>query len=507
MSNALVNLVLDLRKVAEYRAAKNQPCSKNRYYAIDYNMVEDADGYKYSQYLQIPEDTSYISSYVESRKGGVYDKLFWSTYQPFLKEFLTRRITADMVEYMAIFCRNYGAPFNYDGFMDIVKNNKGQWPVHVRAIPEGLVVDPGVVLVDFEPCKPEYSWVASWLETMNLRACWYGSTVSTVAYHIRKRLEYWLEKTTDIVPGTEAWKSTLAYMLNDFGSRGGSSPETCRYGGLGFLATGFRGTDTAIAVGAATKYYNEGIGMAGNTVPASEHSTASLQGEEGEVDFNNLMIQRFGHLPIFATVIDSFDPIKNVRENWCGTNKEAVLAMNARLVLRPDSGNPPEMALAVIEELAEAYGFRLNSKGYKVLNDKVRVIYGDGINEKSIDAILTVLDQAGYSAENICFGMGGALLQACDRDWMRFAQKTNETEFGGLRRDVCKKVISDPSKSSKAGRHTTIMHKETGKIFSIPQKELGNYPDCVEILLPVFHNGTLLADYSLEEVRAIAMLQ
>lgn len=320
-------------------------------------------------------------------------------------------------------------------------------------------------------------------------------------------LEGWLEKTTDLVPGFELWDITLAYMLNDFGSRGASSAESARLGGLAMLSTGFRGTDNTVAVGAATKWYHEGIGTAGNTAAASEHSTASLQGEEGEVNFNDLMCRRFGHLPFFASVIDSFDPIKNVRENWCGTNKEAVLAMNARLVLRPDSGNPPEMALAVIEELAKGYGTTVNDKGFMVLNDKVRVIYGDGINEESINEILQTLFDAGYAANNICFGMGGALLQACDRDWMRFAQKTNETEFGGIRREVCKKVISDPSKSSKSGRHTTLINKVTGKIFSVPQKDLLKYQDCVQILVPVYEDGYMIQDYSLEDIRLLAMAQ
>ena len=507
MNNPFINLLLEVMASAKERAAVCQPSSINRYYAFDYNVLEDADGYKFSHYLQIPDDTTYISSYIESRAGGKFDKLFWTTFQPLLKEFLTRRLTANMVEYMKVFCANYGSPFNYEGFMRIVNEFDGRWPVRIRAIPEGLVVNPGVVLVDFEPTHPDFAFASSWLETQSLRAAWYGSTVGTVAYRVRKLLESWLEKTTDIVRDSDEWNITLAYMLNDFGSRGASSPESARLGGLSMLATGFRGTDTAIAVGAATKWYHEGIGTAGNTAAASEHSTASLQGEDGEVDFNDLMCRRFGHLPLFASVIDSFDPIKNVRENWCGTNKEAVLAMNARLVLRPDSGYPPAMALTVIEELAGGYGTTLNEKGLKVLNDKVRVIYGDGINEESINDILQTLFDAGYAANNICFGMGGALMQACDRDWMRFAQKTNETEYGGIRRDVCKKVISDPSKSSKSGRYTTLINKETGKIFSVPQKDLLKYQDCIQILVPVFEDGYLLQDYSLAEIRRLAMAQ
>lgn len=509
MHNLLLSTLTRNMQSAYERALAIQPSSIRRYYAADFNVLTMADGYKYSHFLQIPEDTTYISGYIESRAGGVFDKLFWIDFQPLLIEFLSRRLTRDMVEYMQVFCRNYGVLFNYDGFMDIVEKLEGYWPVHIRAIPEGLVVDPGVVLVDIEPTNPKYAFAASWVETMTLRSAWYGSTVGTISYRIRKLLEKALNSTSDLEPGTTEYDVTLAYMLNDFGARGASSPETARLGGLAHLLSGFRGTDNTEAVHAATKYYHEGVGTAGNTACASEHSTASLQGKDGEVDFNSLMIKRFGHLPFFASVIDSFDPIENVRNNWCGTNKQAVLEMNARLVLRPDSGYPPEMALAIIEELSRAYGHTVNSKGYFVLNSKVRVIYGDGIDEDMISLIYHKLRDAGWSIENICFGMGGALLQKCDRDWMRFAQKTNETEFGGIRREVQKLPTSDPTKASKLGRHTTLFDTKTNRIFSIPQKNITQeqYKDCIEILVSVFRDGVIIRDYSMVEIRELALVQ
>jgi len=46
-----------------------------------------------------------------------------------------------------------------------------------------------------------------------------------------------------------------------------------------------------------------------------------------------------------------------------------------------------------------------------VLNPKVRVIQGDGVNLSSIGAILEVLKANKISAENVAFGMGGGLLQ------------------------------------------------------------------------------------------------
>ena len=61
---------------------------------------------------------------------------------------------------------------------------------------------------------------------------------------------------------------------------------------------------------------------------------------------------------------------------------------------------------------------------------------------------------AGYSAENLVFGMGGALLQAPMRDDLSWAMKTNAVRFHGSDtwHNVQKKPISDMSKVSKAGR-------------------------------------------------------
>ncbi len=39
------------------------------------------------------------------------------------------------------------------------------------------------------------------------------------------------------------------------------------------------------------------------------------------------------------------------------------------------------------------------------------VIQGDGINYKTVDAILARTMAAGFSAQNVAFGMGGGLLQ------------------------------------------------------------------------------------------------
>jgi nicotinamide phosphoribosyltransferase len=85
-----------------------------------------------------------------------------------------------------------------------------------------------------------------------------------------------------------------------------------------------------------------------------------------------------------------------------------------------------------------------------VLNN-VRIIQGDGIDHASIRSILFSLTIAGYSADNIAFGQGGALLQQVNRDTLKFAMKCSAARVNGEWRDVYKDPVTDTGKKSKRG--------------------------------------------------------
>ena len=94
----------------------------------------------------------------------------------------------------------------------------------------------------------------------------------------------------------------------------------------------------------------------------------------------------------------------------------------------------------------------MNSKGYKVLPDCVRVIQGDGIDVESLPKILDNLLAAGWSADNLAFGMGGGMLQHVNRDTQKFAMKCSAIFVDGEWRNVFKCPAGDLSKASKRGR-------------------------------------------------------
>lgn len=149
----------------------------------------------------------------------------------------------------------------------------------------------------------------------------------------------------------------------------------------------------------------------------------------------------------------------------------------------------------------EKFGYTVNSKGFKVLPTYIRVIQGDGINQDSIKEIIKNMLAAGYSLENVCFGMGGGLLQQLDRDTLKFAMKCSAIMIGDTWQDVYKDPIDDKGKASKKGVLAVVKYDVTGEYITIRAKELSGRKNYLE---PVYRNGEVLRTQTLDEIRALA---
>jgi len=167
--------------------------------------------------------------------------------------------------------------------------------------------------------------------------------------------------------------------------------------------------------------------------------------------YRNMLIQYAKPGSLVAVVSDSWDIYSAVENLWGGVLRQEVIDSGATVVIRPDSGDPVTVVSKVTNLLAEKFGTSTNNKGYKVLNN-VRVIQGDGVNPQSIEAILENLTCQRFSATNIAFGMGGALLQKVDRDTLKFAFKCSAIRIDGKWQDVYKDPVTDSGKRSKRGR-------------------------------------------------------
>lgn len=458
------------------------------------NLLLTTDSYKASHFLGYPKDTEGMYAYLEAREGSRYPETVFFGLQAALERILGTPFTLADIKEAESFWKAHGEPFDVEGWLYILYQHGGRLPVRICAVPEGSVVPVGNCLMTVESTDPRVPWVVTFLETALLRGIWYPSTVATRSRACKKVILEHLRKS-----GTP---DQIDFKLHDFGARGVSSGESAELGGMAHLVN-FKGTDTVEGIIAASHYYDTGI--CGYSIPAMEHSTVMAWGPTCEVDaFSNMLQQhRKRGFKMVACVSDTYNLFNAVESIWCGSMLEEVKESGMTVVIRPDSGDAAAVNVRILEIMRDKLGDELkrNAKGYLVLPSYYRVIQGDGNDdETSIDRVLTAIEAAGFSADNLAFGMGGGLLQQVNRDTQRMAYKISQiTLSGGVHMDVAKNPVTDPSKRSKAGRVALYQDPQTKNYLTSTEKPLGH----VSALATIW-DRTLINRTTFDEIRARA---
>jgi nicotinamide phosphoribosyltransferase len=466
------------------------------------NIILRTDSYKLNHWNQYPKGTEHVYSYFESRKGAKWQDTVFFGLQPIIKKNLVGRvINGDDIEQAATLCKaHFGNEkyFNRDGWEHILNKHTGRLPIRIKAVPEGTPVPVGNVLMTVEDIDPynKCFWLTNALESL-LTHVWYPSTVATLSRETKKLIKEYLDDTSENSGG-------LNFMLHDFGYRGVSSDESAEFGGAAHLVN-FLGTDTVPAIDFVQRYYNELANYEGiaYSVAATEHSIMTSRGEDGEERVVSDLLDEYP-TGILSCVADSYD-IYNFVENLVGNVfKNRILHRDGVFVVRPDSITPehhtPESEMVwIMESLWKNFGGHMNAKGFQVINPKVRVLWGDGIDIWGIEKILAAVAIANFSVENIaCFGMGGGLLQKVNRDTQRFAFKSSAQCRDGVWHDIFKNP-KDQSKASKRGKLKLI--KADSNYNTVPESAPGE-----DQLVTVFEYGELLRDYTFDQIRQNAKI-
>lgn len=467
------------------------------------NILLKTDSYKLTHWKQLPPGTTKISSYMESRLGSEFPSTVFFGLQPYLRMLEGRVITREKIMQADAFSlAHFGAPyFNKNGWLSLLNKYDGFLPIKIRAVKEGTNVPIGNALMVIENTDPEFPWLSNFLETLLMKV-WYTTTVATNSFYCRSLIKKYLEITSDN-------PDHILFALHDFGYRGVSSEETAALGGMAHLIN-FMGTDTLAAIIAANEFYNERMEfkMYAYSVSASEHSTATPWGKgPGELNYIDNMLKQYP-TGVVSMVADSYDTFEFARK--LGSHfKDTIENRDGRVVVRPDSGDPVEVNLKLIQILAEEFGTTINSKGYKVLPTCIRIIQGDGIDYQMIERILIALTNIGFSAENIVFGSGGGLLQRFDRDTQRFAIKCSYALINGAEVNVQKDpATSNGSKKSKAGQLKLTLDSD-GKYHTVSSMGMSaiEFEAIIDELVPVFANGLVIQHYDFDDIRAITKFQ
>lgn len=246
---------------------------------IENNIMILTDSYKASHYKQYPPKTQKVYSYFESR-GGQFNEIVFFGLQYYIKKYLEGQVVSSekMEQAAEFFADHFGNPdmFNRAGWEYILNKHNGRLPVHIRAVPEGLVTPVSNVLMTIENTDPECYWLTNYLETLLVQV-WYGCTVATQSRYMKKVLKHYLEETGD--------PAGLPFKLHDFGFRGVSSVESAMVGGAAHLVN-FMGTDTLAGPLMLKNYY--GAKMAGHSIPACYDDQTDILTNRGFIRFEDL---------------------------------------------------------------------------------------------------------------------------------------------------------------------------------------------------------------------------
>jgi nicotinamide phosphoribosyltransferase len=337
----------------------------------------------------------------------------------------------------------------------------GYLPIEVKSLPEGSRVNPGIPIMTITNTHPDFAWLPNYLETFLSAQIWKLSTAATIA-DVYKRIFVHYAKLTGVD------ESFTLFQGHDFSSRGMSGIVDSARSGSAHL-TSFMGSDSVSSVQYAKRYY-DAQGFIAGSVPATEHSVMCMGQQEGEADTFRRVFAKYpnGIVSIVSDTWDYWNTItelaKELKPEIMSRGKDSLGF--CKTVFRPDSGNPVEVIVGTerrggkvleaeikgsVECLWETFGGTETTKGFKVLDEHVGLIYGDSITpQRAVDILQGLMDK-GFASSNIVLGIGSYTYQYVTRDTLGFAMKATYAEINGVGVQIFKAPKTDSGKNSAKG--------------------------------------------------------
>jgi nicotinamide phosphoribosyltransferase len=312
------------------------------------NSLSLTDGYKPSHVFMLAYGTTrlygtWIPRNVKHAPKGVTkivsygQQMTWKWLHDEFQENFFNKDSNEVLKFVKDMSLYLGMEYNGEHFKQL--HDLGYLPIKVKALPEGIETNPNIPHMTFINTVDGFAWLTLYLETIVSSLAWKPSTAATIAKLYRRQAEEWVMKTDP----EKMW--LVDYMCHDFSARG-LDPMSQYLIGLGH-ATSFRGSDTLPVIPAARYFYGEPEDQVCiNSVNASEHSCSTTKiftvGEQ-QMIADWLKIFPKG---ILSIVSDTFDLWKLITE-YLPANKEAIMARDGKLVIRPDSGDPVDIICGV----------------------------------------------------------------------------------------------------------------------------------------------------------------
>lgn len=159
---------------------------------------------------------------------------------------------------------------------------------------------------------------------------------------------------------------------------------------------------------------------------------------------------------------------------------------------------PNAVWVGAYEVLWGIFGGTINEKGYKVLNPKVGIIYGDSITLERQKEIYKRLEERGFAATNLVLGVGSYTYQYKSRDSLGFAMKATWCQVNGEGREIFKDPKTDDG--TKKSLKGLICVQSDGDRY-IAEDQVTKEQEDKSCLQTVFEDGKLVKEWSLRQIR------
>lgn len=149
---------------------------------------------------------------------------------------------------------------------------------------------------------------------------------------------------------------------------------------------------------------------------------------------------------------------------------------------------------------ASLFGGDMTAKGYRTLNQRVGLIYGDSITLERQYEILSRLAKKGFSAGNVVFGIGSFTYQLITRDTFGMAMKATYAVVDKVGRELFKDPKTDAGGVKKSSKGLLRVERQGNDFVLYDQQAVEH--EFQGALEPVFLNGRLCRDMTLAQIRA-----
>lgn len=449
----------------------------------------------------------------------------------------------------------------------------GYLPLCIKSLPEGTKVPMRVPPFTMRNTHDDFGWLGQYLETDMSMNLWHFSTAATIAFLYRRNFERFYRETV----GDPNGMAFVKWQGHLFADRGMPYREAAACTGIAHMFS-FYGTDGVMGIDEAENWYfaNSDNEIVGGSIPATEHSVMCTGGEEEELEtIRRIICDVYPSGPV-SVVIDTYDYFRALTD-YAQRLKTEILNRTGhplgldKVVFRPDSGNPADIICGTVKglvgELNEAnvrsfvdlhqdryfchegiyyecqrnevvtwrritptsemmgsveclwniFGGTTTPLGYKQLNSKVGLIYGDSITlEVQVDMLQRLKDK-GYASTNVVLGIGSFTYQHVTRDTFGWAIKATYVEVmeesnGGDEEDLAPQMVKvgrnifkkpktdDGTKNSLCGL-IQVYRNEQGELVA---KDKCTWEEEEDGLLEIiFIDGNIHENKSLKQIREV----